>query len=255
MTDIQRHNRAEDIFFEIHRDNPREGPGNFESTRKAYSLLANLPDKPVILDIGCGPGQQTIDLAACTEGYIYALDNHKPYLIALQTKINQSGLAHRIFPQLGDMTSLPFEHGFFDIIWAEGSIYIMGLGRGLSAWRPYLKSRGYIALTEISWLKGNAPQELVNFWQDAYPAIQDENGNISIIQKAGFDLIDHFVLPPNAWWDNYYFHIENKLTVLRWKYPNDSEALDVMDIEQREIELYRKYCDYYGYVFYIMQNQ
>jgi hypothetical protein len=63
MTDNQIPNRAEEIFFEIHRDNPREEPGNFEATRKAYSALSNLPDKPVILDIGCGPG--SIRLLEC----------------------------------------------------------------------------------------------------------------------------------------------------------------------------------------------
>ena len=73
MTDNQIPNRAEEIFFEIHRGNPREGPGNFAATRKAYSALSDLPDRPIILDIGCGPGQQTIDLAALSEGTIYGI--------------------------------------------------------------------------------------------------------------------------------------------------------------------------------------
>jgi len=56
MTDNLMSDKTMEIFFEIHRDNPREGPGSFEATRKAYSALSSLPDKPVILDIGCGPG-------------------------------------------------------------------------------------------------------------------------------------------------------------------------------------------------------
>ncbi len=31
------------FFFEIHKDIPREGPGDNESTRKALSLLNDLP--------------------------------------------------------------------------------------------------------------------------------------------------------------------------------------------------------------------
>ena len=255
MTDHQISSRTEEIFFEIHQGNPREGPGSFEATRKAYSALSNLPDKPIILDIGCGPGQQTIDLAALSAGSIYAIDNHEPFLKNLQTRVDQKGLAHRVFPQAGDMTALPFEQAYFDIIWAEGSIYIMGFEKGLAAWQPYLKPAGYMAITEISWLKDKPPPELIRFWDAAYPALQDQDGNIAIIQRAGYNLIDHFVLPPEAWWDDYYSPIENKLPILKTKYQTDAEALEVIANEQLEIDLYRKYSDYYGYVFYIMQKQ
>lgn len=46
---------AQDIFFEIHQDLPREGPGRDKYTRKAFQMLPAM-DKPKILDIGCGPG-------------------------------------------------------------------------------------------------------------------------------------------------------------------------------------------------------
>ncbi|TET24313.1 MAG: SAM-dependent methyltransferase, partial [Candidatus Bathyarchaeum sp.] len=42
---------------------PRECPGDNESTRKAYLMLEGLPENSRILDIGCGPGMQTIELA------------------------------------------------------------------------------------------------------------------------------------------------------------------------------------------------
>lgn len=254
MTDHQISTRAEEIFFEIHRGNPREGPGSFEATRKAFSTLRNLPDEPIILDIGCGPGQQTMDLASLSQGTIYAIDNYEPYLQALQARVTQKGLANRVFPQAGDMNALPFEQAHFDIIWAEGSIYLMGFENGLTAWRPYLKPAGYIVVSEISWLKDKPPPDLVNFWDEAYPALQDQDGNITIIQRAGYNLIDHFVLPTEAWWDNYYIHIENKLSLLKTKYQNEAEALEVIAIEELETDLYRKYSDYYGYVFYIMQH-
>ncbi|MBW2412428.1 MAG: class I SAM-dependent methyltransferase [Deltaproteobacteria bacterium] len=247
--------RAEEIFFEIHRDNPREGPGSFEATRKAYSALSGLPDKPIILDIGCGPGQQALDLASLSAGTIYAIDNYEPYLEALQTRVAQKGLADRVFPRAGDMNALPFEQAYFDVIWAEGSIYLMGFEIGLNAWRPFLKPSGHMAVSEISWLKDKPPLDLVSFWDEAYPALQDQDGNISIIQGAGYKVIDHFVLPPEAWWDNYYVHIENKLALLKTKYQNDAEALEVIAMEELEIDVFRKYSDYYGYVFYIMQKQ
>jgi hypothetical protein len=130
----------------------------------------------------------------------------------------------------------------------------MGFENGLTAWRPYLKPAGYIVVSEISWLKDKPPPDLVSFWDEAYPALQDQDGNIAIIQRAGYNLIDHFVLPTEAWWDNYYIHIENKLSLLKTKYQNEAEALEVIAIEELETDLFRKYSDYYGYVFYIMQK-
>lgn len=68
------------IFFEIHQNLPREAPGDNASTRQAFSLLTNVPPQPKILDIGCGPGMQTIELAKLTNGQITAVDTHQPYL-------------------------------------------------------------------------------------------------------------------------------------------------------------------------------
>ena len=56
------------FFFEIHQGLPREGPGDFDSTRRALALLGGLPERPRILDIGCGPGMQTnLELKYCDE--------------------------------------------------------------------------------------------------------------------------------------------------------------------------------------------
>jgi hypothetical protein len=40
---------------------------------------------------------------------------------------------------------------------------------------------------------------------------------------------------------------------MKEKYKNNSYALEVIETEIREIDLYRKYSDYYGYVFFIGQ--
>ena len=45
-----------EVFWEIHRGLPREGPGDNASTRRAFLMLKELPKNPRILDIGCGTG-------------------------------------------------------------------------------------------------------------------------------------------------------------------------------------------------------
>jgi ubiquinone/menaquinone biosynthesis C-methylase UbiE len=41
------------------------------------------------LDIGCGLGMQTIELAKLSKGQIDALDNHQPFLDQLDFKIKK----------------------------------------------------------------------------------------------------------------------------------------------------------------------
>ncbi len=249
--------RQEEIFFEIHRDNPREGPGSFEATRQAFSRLHGLPEKPLLLDVGCGPGRQTLDLAELSphQAGIYAVDTHEPFIDRLRSAAASRGLSDRIFPMIMDMNSLPFKEETFDVIWAEGSIYIMGFENGFKKWKPLLKPQGYIAVTEIAWLRDNPPEQVKVFWEQNYPAIKSVPDNLAIIADAGYHLIDYFVLPENDWWDNYYTHIEKKIMPMKLKYRNDPEALEVIHLEEAEMDLYRKYSAYYGYVFHIARKQ
>lgn len=247
--------KAKKIFFEIHSDNPREGPGNLESTQRAYDMLTDIPESPLILDVGCGPGKQTLDLAELSEGRIFAIDTHRPFLKHLAQQVSKKNLKHRISLQRCDMACLAFHHRSFDVIWAEGSIYIIGFEKGLKRWAPFLKTNGCMAVTEVSWLKDVVPENVAAFWHANYPFMKSIKDNESIIRQAGFDVIGDFVLPEHAWWDDYYNVIQEKLDGLIRKYANDSKALEMMAMEQEEIDLYRKHSDCYGYVFYVMQQK
>jgi ubiquinone/menaquinone biosynthesis C-methylase UbiE len=69
--------------------------------------MTNLPAGPRILDIGCGPGKQTLDLAGLGNGSIVALDICWPFLVTLQEKIKSGGLGERVICVRGSMDSLP----------------------------------------------------------------------------------------------------------------------------------------------------
>lgn len=247
-----RQNEVMRIFFEIHQDNPQEGPGDFASTRRAFSLIENLSPWPHILDVGCGPGRQTLDLCRLTKGNIIAVDFHKPYVDALQRKSKALGLTHQITVLQGDMANLQFQPQTFDLIWSEGAIYNVGFKTGLKRWKPLLKKAGYVAVTEVAWLGPDIPDKLKAFWDSAYPQIQDIEGNITDIRAAGYQPVAHFTLPESAWWD-YYRAIEKRVMLMKEKYKNNSCALEVLESEMREIDLYRKFSDYYGYVFFVAQ--
>ena len=83
-------------FYEVYDDLPRGGPGDTESTVRALSLIKNAPPNPRILDIGCGPGAQTMVLAQNSSGTITAVDNHQAFLDKLRHKAEQAGLGGRV---------------------------------------------------------------------------------------------------------------------------------------------------------------
>jgi ubiquinone/menaquinone biosynthesis C-methylase UbiE len=242
-----------ELFFEIHRDLPREGPGDFVSTRRAFTLLSELPQKPQILDIGCGPGMQTLHLAQLTDGEISAVDKYQPYLEQLILRARDHRVAGRIHVVNADMKLLPFEETSFDVIWSEGSAYLLGFEKALRTWRPLLKPNGFLAVTELSWLQSQLPEQLRSFWESEYPAITGVNENIAICGNSGYTVLGHFVLPEVAWWDHYYYPLKERLQLLRQKYESDPERMDYIKVEEYEIELYGAYSDFYGYVFYVMQ--
>jgi ubiquinone/menaquinone biosynthesis C-methylase UbiE len=242
------------LFFEIHKDIPREGPGENASTKQALLMLKDLPSEPSILDIGCGPGMQTIEIAKNTNGRIVALDSHKPFLDVLTKNSVEEGVSEKIKATEGSMFSLEFDKNSFDVIWSEGAIFIIGFSRGIKEWREYIKTGGYLVVSEISWLRQDIPEEARNFWESDYPDINGISDNMKIIEESGYSLVGHFVLPKSGWWKDYYNPLIERIKILREKYAGNKEANDRMDNTEREIEIYKKYSDYYGYVFYLMKK-
>ena len=241
------------IFWEIHSGLPREGPGDNESTSKAYRMLKGLPKNPCILDIGCGPGMQTIELAKLSGGQILALDNHQPFLEQLKKSAKKEGVDDRIKQVKGDMFNLNYENSSFDLVWSEGAIFVIGFEKGLREWRRLLTQKGYLVVSELSWLRPDLPGEARAFMKQGYPAIKTIEDNLEAAQKSGYRIVGSFVLPSKSWWDNYYTPIETKLPKIKARHKENREALEFLAMEETEIEMFRKYSDYYGYIFYIMQ--
>ena len=243
------------VFFEIHRGLPQQGPGSEAPTLEALSLVGRLPIRPRILDVGCGPGRQTLTLARRTGGDITAVDNHQPYLDELQRRADEESLASRITPTRCSMDDLLFEESYFDLIWAEGSLYIMGFGEGLTYWRRFLKPDGALAVTKLCWLVESPPEEVRSFFRKAYPAMRTVAENTDIITKTGYSVIATFTLSESAWWDGYYTPMEGRISELRSRYANEPAAIETLTEEQLEIELFRRHSDAYGYVFFIMRKK
>jgi SAM-dependent methyltransferase len=243
--------RYMEVFFEIHSGLPREGPGCRAATVRALALIDPLPERPRVLDIGCGPGMQTLALAELLpDAAILAVDNHQPFLDELERSLDPQ-LRPRVTTRLGDMADLGLERRSADIIWCEGAAYVVGVASALRKWRPLLDRPGYIALSEAVWLRSDPPEELRTFWT-AYPDLRDVEGNLQLIEECGYETLGHFVLPEQAWWEHYYTPIEAKLAPLEARHAGDAAALAVVEEARHEIEMFRRYADYYGYAFFVV---
>ncbi|MCG8434107.1 MAG: class I SAM-dependent methyltransferase, partial [Gammaproteobacteria bacterium] len=174
------------VFFDVQSGLPRQGPGCDDSTRRALSICSGLPDKPAVLDIGCGPGMQTVTLASALDTNIVAVDIHQEYLDELKMRADAAGLGDRIEIVSEDMQTLPFPEHSFDLIWSEGAAYIMGFENALRSWKKLLKARGYIAVSELVWLCADPPGEVAEFFHNEYPAMTDIETNLATIRNSGY---------------------------------------------------------------------
>jgi SAM-dependent methyltransferase len=247
--------RMDDIFYEIFESLPRQGPGDDLSTKKAFLKCTDLPKRPEILDIGCGTGRQAIALAKLTSGRITALDKHAPSIQILKHNIQQTNYSERIKTVVCDMTSMNFVDNSFDLIWSEGAVFIIGFRKALDAWKPLLRPKGYMAVSELVWFKEEAPQEIKNYFTKVYPDIKYYQHHCTIIESTGYELVDYFPLPDKSWWTDYYTPIERKIVEMSRKYKDDRNAQTLFNSLQLEMEMHRKYSSYYGYGFYIMRKK
>ena len=245
---------TDSLFFELYHNLPRQGPGDNESTAKAFSYLKELPHRITLLDIGCGSGMQTMKLAKLINGHIIAIDFHEPFLHQLRLDIERRGFSESIEVHNMSMFEIDFPDENFDVIWSEGSMYIYGFRRALADWKRLLKPGGYMVSSHISWIHDNPPEELKTYWEDEYPEIAGTDANLAVIREEGYTPVGHFILPEKSWWYNYYNPLQKRVDLLSQKYRHATLFKNLIDATKLEIYMFKTYSKYYGYVFYIMKK-
>jgi len=201
-------------------------------TRKAFNLLPEIV-KPRILDIGCGNGIPTLELAKLSHGEIIGVDIDQSALNELNTKAKKMDLVERVKGINCSMFELDFPEESFDIIWAEGAIASIGFEKGLKEWARLLKKERFMVL---------------------HDDLKDKEFKLKIIPKCGYQLLEHFQLPDDAWWVDYYGPIEKRINELKAIHGKEPTFLDAIKQFENEINSYKKNPKLFRSIFYILKK-
>ena len=195
-----------------------------EFTKAAFKMLPTM-DNPSILDIGCGSGLQTIELAKMCNGHITAIDIDIPALVALRKRVKDLGLSHRISVKQASMLDLNRVNETFDIIWAEGSIFVVGFEKGIRDWKRLLSKGGFLVV------------------HDEDTRIEQK---IQIIKKHEYRLRGQIKIPHEEWEERYYKPLLSALSEKKLDSAEDNKL-------RKEIDSFKR--SRMGSVFFILQNK
>lgn len=201
-------------------------------TRQAFAVLPPL-DKPRILDIGCGEGIPTLELARLSNGEITGIDIDEKALEELSREADKSGLAERVKALNCSVTDMKFPEESFDIIWSEGSIFTIGFKEGLREWKWLLRRGGFMI-------------------------VHDEEGNLrkklKTVKDSGLQLLEYIVLDRDTWWREYYHPLQQLISETLSQSVDKEKIPEAASRDKKEIEWFDSSPGRNSSVYFIMQN-
>jgi len=242
------------LLVDFHKSQDRQGPGSDQDTRKAIELAGLGLNELKIADIGCGTGASTLVLASELNAQITAVDLFPEFLDELNIRSERLGVSEKISSLVCSMDDLPFTNSELDVIWSEGAIYNIGFENGVRQWRRFLKPGGILAVSELTWITGNRPEEIQMRWEKEYAEVDTASAKINVLEQNGYSPIGYFILPENCWLDNYYLPLKNGFNDFLSRNGNSEQAKAVVEEHDLEQSLYLKYKEYFSYGFFVAKK-
>jgi len=235
---------TQQAFFQLHRDLPREGPGEAGDVAWATSLL-RLPRLARMADVACGPGGDIAALLeAAPEGHVTALDKIPHFVQAVR---DVWGEDDRVSAFRADMKAIANP---YDLIWCAGAIYFIGVEKALKSWKKSLLPQGAIAFSQACWRTDTPSERAKAFWQANYPEMTDQAGLNDQIVAAGYEVIGQRIIADTAW-EAYFTPLDARIAMLRG---GADEALNaVLDEAEEEAACWRAHRDEFGYLLSVVR--
>ncbi|RYV49472.1 methyltransferase domain-containing protein [Pengzhenrongella frigida] len=162
-----------------------------------YLLPALYPGQR-LLDVGCGPGTITIDLATrVAPGEVIGLDKSERIVEVARVAAGAAGVTNLAF-QVGDVYALPFEDGSFDVVHAHQVLqHLTDPVAALRELRRVTRPGGLVAVRDADYaaMTWYPPSAGLDEWSELYHEVTQANGAeadagrrlLSWVRAAGFD--------------------------------------------------------------------
>ena len=242
-----------DLRHELYGDLERAGPERLAFVRRAYGYLPSM-ETPRILDAGCGNGDVTIELARLGGGEVVGIDIDGDALGIFEERIRAEQLESRVSAIHGSMIDMSLSPGSFDVIWAEGSLHIVGIERRLETMRHLLRPGGFLVMHESAWLESNPPEGIAERWKARFPEIRTLDEFKDWISGFGYDVTAILPLPREFWGKNYYRPLEQQIERLEEKYRDNNEAIAILERERQEAALYECSFRWFGSAYFFARR-
>jgi SAM-dependent methyltransferase len=137
-----------------------------------------------------------------------------------------------------------------DLVWSEGAFYNIGMDAAFRLSRRLLRPGGYLAFTDAVWRREDPPRSVRDAFAD-YPSMGTADDVLTLLDLQGFEVLDHFPLPRDAWWDEFYVPMARRVAELRLDPGSDRQVLDEFDAE---IDVFVQHSDSFGYEFFVARS-
>jgi ubiquinone/menaquinone biosynthesis C-methylase UbiE len=120
---------------------------------RSYMLMQIQPGHKV-LDVGCGPASDTIELAALVgqTGQVFGVDNDQAMIDEAEQRAHKAGITGWVKHLHGDSNTLPFETNFFNASRSERLFqHLLYPARTLSEMKRVTTSGGWIVVLDTDW--------------------------------------------------------------------------------------------------------
>lgn len=201
-------------------------------TRRAFDTLPRM-ESPFILDLGCGTGVLSLEMARWTEGMIHAVDSDIECIRWLEHKVAETNLEKRIRISHASVLSIDLNGTLFDIILAEGILNIIGFDTGLKIFTKHIKPGGHFMIHD-----------------DALEMAR----KLEIVDSLGLSVVDTFLMDESVWWDEYIACLQQKIPDYEKGNRDIPDSGDIFKKEKSEIAMYLKDPKIFNSRYYVLKK-
>lgn len=129
------------------------GKASLPTKQRSYALM-QIQAGHKVLDVGCGIGLDTVNLAALVQatGQVIGIDVDKEMIVKANQNAEAAGVSDRVFHRHADALQLPFEPNVFDSCRSERLFqHLVEPERALSEMIRVTKPGGWIVVVDADW--------------------------------------------------------------------------------------------------------